>query len=164
MVEKQKKDFTIMNKLGFFLTLILLAFINSNCNDNTNQDGDCFIPPAAVNLVINTDLPSYFHLKNLGSYEYFEAGNKGVVVIHDFDDNFYAFERTCPYESFRDCAKVEIYEETARLRCGTMQDTGFQVCCTSEFMYSGLLLQGPSRCNLRPYRVRIQGATLLVNN
>lgn len=164
MVEKRKRDFIGMNKFYLIIASVILVLTSSNCKDNTNQDGDCFIPPNSVNLVINKDLPQYFQLKNLGSYQYFEGGNKGVLVIHDFDDNYYAHERSCPYESFKECSVIEVDPNTLRLRCGQINDSTFNVCCNSEFTFSGMLLQGPSRCNLRPYRVSFSGNTIFVNN
>lgn len=149
-----------------YLLFFGLTFaLGSSCKDNNPYTGECFIPDAIVNEVINMDLPSYFVLQNLGEHITLEsAGNRGVFLVHYFDDAFYALERTCPYQSDNDCSYVTVDSTNLRLRCGQYQDTGFVACCGSEYQWDGFLLEGPSRCGLKAYRVSRQGNTLFINN
>ena len=79
----------LINTLLIVLTLGA-ASILGGCN-SSNQTTEK-IPTGPVNLNIDLNLSSYMNLSNPGTYMYFEGGVKGVVVIHDYDDNWYAFE------------------------------------------------------------------------
>ena len=110
------------------------------------------------------DLPEYFILQNLGEHIYLDAGNRGILLVHFYDDLYYAVERTCPYESDQSCAQVAVDSLNLQLRCGSHTDTGFVECCGSVYQLNGLLLEGPSQCSLKNYQVNRQGNTLFVNN
>ena len=145
--------------------IVLLAFAAlSSCGPDNGIDSDCFIPDVNVNLTINMDLPEYFKLQNLGEYIAFDAGHRGVYVIHNYDNYFYVLERTCPYKSDNECARVEIDDEVLQIRCGTTVDTGFVQCCASTYSFNSGFLTGPTRCNLKTYRVSRSGNTLYVSN
>lgn len=145
--------------------LVFCMLLGASCKDDNPYSGECFIPEVIVNEIINMDLPSYFPLQNLGEHITLEAsGNRGIFLVHFFDDAFYALERTCPYQSDQDCAFVTVDSTNLRLRCGQYADTGFVACCGSEFQWDGFLLQGPARCGLKAYRVNRQGNTLFINN
>lgn len=162
MAEKQKKDFTPMNKLlAAFCVFFLLTQVQ--CKDD-QQASDCFINEAGVNFTINTDLPSYFKLKDLGSYVFLEGGNRGIFLVHDFDDTYHAVERTCSYQSESNCSFIQVDSTLLNLRCGTYIDGKFTTCCTSKYTFSGILLEGPSRCGLRKYKITQQGNILYIRN
>ncbi len=145
--------------------LLCFGFIFHSCNPDDGFTGDCFVPEVAVNLTINMNLPEYFRLQNLGEYVEFEAGNRGIYVIHNFDDLFYAVERTCTYESDNECAKVTIDDDLLQLRCGEFtNDTTFVKCCSSTYDFNSAFLTGPTRCNLKTYRVSRGGNSLFVSN
>jgi hypothetical protein len=82
--------------MNLFVKFFLVLFILSGCKDNSINANN-FIPSGPVSLVINTDLPEYFNLKNPGNYIYQPGGNKGVIVMHTRDDNYIALERTCSF-------------------------------------------------------------------
>lgn len=152
-----------MNKPGYILILLGLM-VNQSCKPNDPFIGDCFIPNQAVNITINMDLPAYFNLQNLGEYLEIKQGNRGVYVIHNFDDRYYAVERTCPYQSDEPCAQVYLNETSLQLICGQQKDTVFTPCCGSIYDFNGMYLSGPARCNLKTYSLVKQGNTLYINN
>jgi nitrite reductase/ring-hydroxylating ferredoxin subunit len=154
----------MIKKLTYIALSLSLIFASSSCKDDPIYNGDCFIPDVAVNEVLNLNLPEYFPLQNLGEYILLEGGNKGIFVVHNYDDIYYALERTCPYQSDLSCSQIVIDTTNLQLRCGKDSDTGFVECCGSLYQFSGLVTQGPSRCNLKPYRVNIQSNTLYINN
>ncbi len=160
----QGKGFTTMikNILAIFI-LGGILFVSSCGNDDTppiyNE-----IPDIPVNITINTDLPSYFHLKNVGTYVYETGGNRGVVVIHNFDDVYYAFERTCTYQPDLACSKIFVDSVSLNLRCGGFADTSWTPCCSSLYGYNGIPTQGPSRYQLKQYRIIQNGSILTVRN
>lgn len=164
MVESLVKAFILMNKIVLILSLVAFLF-NAGCKPDDIFTGDCFVPERNVNYTINMDLPEYFNLRNLGEYLDLAGGNRGVYVIHDFDDNYVAIERTCTYRSDDSCAQVVLDPESLQLRCGSFDDKDdFVPCCGSAYSFNGSLLGGPSRCRLKTYRLSRQGNTLYIAN
>lgn len=149
----------------FFLIVTILTIVTQQaCKPDDPFVGDCFIPNQAINITINMDLPEYFKLQTLGEYLTLDQGNKGIYLIHNFDDIYYAIERACPYQSEQECAQVFLDENSLQLICGQQKDTTFLPCCRSTYDLNSLYLSGPSRCNLKTYRLSKQGNTLYINN
>jgi hypothetical protein len=164
MEESLEKAFIIMNK-GLLITALLAFLLNAGCKSDDIFTGDCFVPEINVNYTINMDLPEYFNLRNLGEYLELDGGNKGVYLIHDFDDNYVAIERTCTYQSDNSCARVVLDDQSLQLRCGSFDsEDDFMPCCASSYSFNGSLLGGPSRCRLKTYRLTKQGNTLYIAN
>lgn len=161
--ESRAKDFMITVKRAIFIFSLGFMFLHSSCGDD-NQNQQSFIPDVPVNITINTDLPSYYHLKNLGSYEYLDGGHRGVLLIHNFDDLFYAIERTCSFESDQECAYIFVDSMNIQLRCGEYVDTGFVQCCASKFSFDGNVLEPPAQLPLRLYRVVKNGGLITIAN
>lgn len=152
-------------KKGIFIAFCLSLVFNQSCKPDDPFTGDCFIPNAGVNITINMNLPEYFNLQNLGEHVVVEdQGNRGVYIIHNYDDLYYAVERTCPYESTVDCAQVTIDYTILRLKCGQVENDSFIACCGSEYDFNSTFLSGPTRCNLKTYRVAKNGNQLFVSN
>jgi Rieske Fe-S protein len=151
-----------MNRI--FLFFIVVIFTASSCQDD-EVFSECYLPAVGVNITINTDLPTNFHLKSLGSYSYLDGGQNGVILMHDFNDEFVALERTCTHLPDNSCSRIFVDSINLLLRCGTFEnDTTWNECCPSQFEYSGLLRTGPARCNLQPYSVIANGSTLSIRN
>ncbi len=160
-VEKQVKDSTIMRKLAF---IFIAAFFVSSCNDNTGQNGLVFIPDVPVSITVNMDLPLHFHLQNLGGFTLLEGGHRGIFLVHNFDDEFYAIERTCTFNSDLQCAHIQVDSSNIQLRCGVYQADTFAQCCQSLYSFDGFVLQGPSQFGLKRYQVFRNGSLLTVRN
>ena len=152
-----------MNRI--ILILLILGVVSfDSCKSDDLYSGDCFVPEVSVNYTINMNLPEYFQLQNLGEFLYLEGGNRGVFLVHNFDDVYYAVERTCTYKSDLECAKIFVDSLTLQLRCGAEVDTGFIQCCTSKYQFDSRVTEGPSRCNLKTYRINRNGNILYINN
>jgi len=167
MAKKQIKDFMTMTKLKHILLSILIltlfSIYFSSCNKNRNTEN--LIPNVPVNLSINLELPLYYTLNNPGNFVYEDgAGNKGIIIMHGFDGNFYALERTCPFQPFDDCSRVKLDSNTYSYRCGKNTIAGFEKCCESKFQYDGALVQGPAQFNLKSYRISKSGNYLYITN
>ncbi len=153
-----------MRFLAFIATVVLVTTLQS-CKPDDELTGDCFVPASAVNITVNMDLPEYYNLRNLGEFISFEnQGNRGVYLIHNYDDIYYAIERTCTYQSENECSQIQLDNDILQLKCGMESDTGFVECCKSTYSYNSAFLTGPTRCNLRTYRVSRNGNTLNVTN
>lgn len=163
MVEKPKKDFTLMNKsvlraFSFFLIFLTI----SGCDKSRRVTEN--IPKGLVNLIIDLDLPSYMHLSNVGTHAYFDGGVRGVLVIHDFDDQWYAFERTCAYQPSNQCSNIWVDSVNIQLKCGNYKGFDFEPCCQSKYMYQGFPLSGPAAGRLAQYTISRNGNIVQVYN
>ena len=153
-----------MRFLAFIVIVSTLMSIQS-CKPDDALTGDCFVPASSVNITVNMELPEYYNLRNLGEFITFEnQGNRGVYLIHNYDDIYYAIERTCTYQSENECSQIQLDNDILQLKCGMESDTGFVECCTSTYAFNSAFLTGPTRCNLRTYRVSRSGNTLYVVN
>ena len=163
MAVNQEKDSTIMRKF-FLIALVSLLFAASSCNDNTPTNGQVFIPDVPVSVTVNLELGSFYHLNNLGGYSLLEGGHRGIFLVHNFDDEFYAIERTCTFDPDSDCGFIQIDSSNIQLRCGIYQNDTFEQCCQSLYSFDGFVLQGPSRFSLKRYNVFRNGNLLTVRN
>ncbi|MFM9946101.1 MAG: hypothetical protein ACKVQB_12805 [Bacteroidia bacterium] len=150
-------------KISFFAICLLFVFALCHCNDDTPNTNN-FVPSGPVSLVINTDLPEYNHLKFAGNYIYQPGGNRGVIIIHDFDDNYFAVERTCSFEPDKLCSKIYVDSMGQTLRCGNFNVKKWEPCCDSRFMYNSWVSQGPAQYPLRTYNLTINGSVITVRN
>lgn len=160
MAEKQARAFTsMMNRFFFGLTLIgLIAF--SSCNRTANEP----IPTGPVNITIDLNLADYQALIVPGNFIYVEGGVKGVLVMHDYDDNWHAFERTCAWEPLSSCSKIWVDTPNIQLRCGNPTAGGFVKCCESQYYFNGFPSNGPARGSLARYRISRIGNLLQIYN
>lgn len=153
----------MMHKVFAFLLVLGCAWGLSNCGDTITAN-QTPVPSVPVNLTINTDLPSYYYLKSPGTWLYLEGGNRGVVLVHNFDDEFYAFDRTCSYQPDLSCSQVFIDSTGYFFKCGEQVGDTFIKCCDSQFQLNGIVNGGPARFPLRPFAIRFSGANIYINN
>ncbi len=152
-------------KRGLFslLTIAATGLLSLIACDDTNRTTEQ-IPTGPVNINIDLNLPAYMHLANPGSHAYFEGGVKGVLVIHDYEDNWFAFERGCAFEPLSSCSKVWADSINIQLQCGIPTSTGFQPCCSSKYSYNGFPLEGEARGRLARYQIQRNGNAVMVYN
>jgi hypothetical protein len=160
-VVKLVEDFIHMNKL---IPLLVLVILSSSCDDNTPNNGQVIIPDVPVSITVNMDLPLHYHLQNLGGYTLLDGGNRGIFLVHNFDDEYYAIERTCTLNPDLDCSIIQIDTSNIQLRCGTYDNDTFTHCCQSLYSFDGFVLQGPSQFALKRYNVFKNGSLLTVRN
>ena len=159
-VAKQKPDFTIMNDKYVLILISLLVF--AACK-KTQQTIDP-IPDVPVNITINMALPKYSHLLNANTFVFEDGGVKGVAIVHYKDEEYYAFERCCTYESSKSCAQIEVDSSIMIFRCGQTTTAGFQKCCDSKFLFDGSVFNGPATYGLKMYTLIKQGSLITVTN
>jgi nitrite reductase/ring-hydroxylating ferredoxin subunit len=85
----------------------------------------------------------------------FPGGVNGIIIFRLGDNEFKAYERTCPYEVSSGCL-AEAGDNQLIARCP---------CCGSEFnLVYGDLNKGPSRWPLKQYRAVVSGQMLHISN
>jgi len=147
-------------KLILFSIIICLG---ASCKDRTNINPDP-INNVPVNVTINLALPTYFHLQNINTFVFEPGGVKGIVIVHNTDDKFYAFDRSCSFQPSASCAKIEVDSSFYQFRCGETKNSGFQKCCDSRFNFDGSVAQSPAQYGLRSYLVSKNGNFVTVSN
>ncbi len=150
-----------MNKL-FFLIIFLLTF---SCAKNSNNSNPEPIDNVPVSITVNLNLPTNFHLQNIGSFIYLTGGVKGIILVHHTDDNFYALDRACSYQpNSVSCSKIEVDSSFLQFRCGQTTNKGFIKCCDSRFFFDGSVSQSPARFPLKQYNISKSGNTIFISN
>lgn len=134
---------------GLLCTLtILLVF---SCK--RRQQG---IPYVNVDLYININNPSYFHLTSIGGWDYVSGGSKGLIVYRQLDNTFNAYDRHCTYNAENACGAASV------------DSTGAQIACDCDGsiyqLYDGSVVQGPATLPLHQYRTDFDGAVLHIYN
>jgi len=118
----------------FFLAMF---FLNISCNNPENK-----IPYVYVDFTIDINKPEFFELNAIGNSLYVTGGVSGIVVYRDSRDEFFAYDRACPYDP--ECGRVVLDKDGYNL---------VDSCCGSRFSMSfdGAVLQGPAELPLRKY-------------
>ena len=143
-------------------TLVGLSFYGTSCKDSSRVTEN--IPTGLINLTLDLNLPSYQHLQQVGTHAYVQGGVKGVLIVHDYDDSWYAFERACAFEPTKACSNIWVDSINIQLMCGTYSGSTFQSCCESKYMYSGFPLKGPAAGRLAQYYITRNNNILQVYN
>lgn len=154
--------FLKMNKFKIFIFFSFFAvfFSCGKVGDDRPQ-----IPYAGVNRQINLNDPLYSDLKTMGGHINLDNdGARGVIVVHDYLDQFYALERNCPFNSQDQCARVTMEKNRVSIRCGSYNNGDWVPCCNSKFNLDGSVLEGPSRYGLYRYNVAKSGDMLIISN
>lgn len=143
-----------MYKVIIFALLILTA--TSSCIED---NPDPLIPYAYVNQDLNLNLIQYQELRNLGGYIYLDPGDnsgyKGLLVYHEGNGVYKAFERACTFDPLADCDPIIV------------DDSGiFMIhkCCNSSFNFNGNPTGGPASLNLLQYATYVDGIYLKIRN
>jgi hypothetical protein len=148
-------------------SLLFLALVFFSCKKTQNvSNASNPVPYVTVNLSINMDLPQYSSLNTQGGYIYLDnEGARGIVVIHDFSDQFWALDRNCTYNVNDSCAKVTMETSGLSLRCGHYDaKKNWLGCCNSKFNLDGTVLSAPATYPLKRYQVNRNGSLLTITN
>ena len=153
------------SNLKIFLLITVIMAMTISCR---RSDLDP-IPDVRVDFYISLDDPQFFDLtvitgyalvnsstNNMGVYA---AGfdNNGIIIYHATEDEFLAFDRTCPYDY-----------AINNLSIAVNVDGVYAVCpeCNSTWALPsfGAPSQGPSKYPLKEYRATFDGTYIYVTN
>ena len=134
--------------LGIALPTLLLAACR--------KDQRTGVPPVALDVSININLPEYADLQAPGGWVYLTGGSQGLIVYRKSLDEFTAMDRHCPYQPENLCRIV--VDDSQVLAA----DTG---CCGSQFLLNDVsVTQGPSSFGLTRYNTTFNGSILRIYN
>ena len=140
-------------KLCIFITCIFIS-----CNKNSVIRNP-FLPELDFEFSINLNLPLYNDLKFTGgSILINDFGHKGVILYNLNNNNYLAWEASCPNHKPNSCSKTEI-------------SGSLTVCGCENYQYSlvtgQLINPSPNDTNqyaMINYGVRVSGNNLVIYN
>ncbi|MCF8304426.1 MAG: hypothetical protein K9I94_14215 [Bacteroidales bacterium] len=140
---------------AFVLFAVFIIFI-TGCGKEQNVYEK--IPYAPVDVYIQPNSTQYQRLNTVGGWEYINAQepSRGLIVYRASQNEFKAYERTCPHDPEKPAARVEMEENYLIAVDST---------CMSRFVLTdGSPFDGPSRLPLKEYRTSFDGNTLHIYN
>jgi nitrite reductase/ring-hydroxylating ferredoxin subunit len=157
---------TIRSKIIVFFLIISLQPFLVSCKKSKYD----VIPTVVVDFSINLNDPLFINLLSPFTYVYvdqttnnwgqYSAGynNNGIIVFRSTEDEFYAYDRTCPYD-------YEVTQKNAKVNA---VDMIYAVCpeCGTEYALTanGSPASGVGRYPLKNYRTAFNGLYVHVYN
>ncbi len=158
----------LVSNLRKFLLIPLISLLTVSCN----KEGNNIIPEVYVDFTINlgTD-PQFFDLSAVGNYALIDENTNnwgvsaagfdgnGIIVFHSSLDEFFAYDRTCPYDYAINglSVAVNVDEDLINVICPQ---------CSSKYsLFSfGTPVSGPSKYPLKMYKTSFNGQFIHVYN
>jgi len=141
-------------KRGFFFAAVICIPVLSSCK-STNND---IIPDVFVDFTIDLLDPEFVNLSAIGNSDtvdastnnwgYRSAGYDGNgIIIYSGPDEYFAFDRTCPYDYAANDLSVKVKIDYAIAEC--------PVCGTSYALSAfGTPVSGVGKYQLKNYKTR----------
>jgi nitrite reductase/ring-hydroxylating ferredoxin subunit len=139
-------------KNGFWIALLSGFTISLSCSQEPTDDPIPFVPFSPI--TINTNLPEYQSLRNLG-FVYLDGGVRGIL-LHKSGSEYIAYERNCSFQPNDACATVEMHSSNLYI---------LDPCCNSTFsLSSGDPAGGPAFRPLRKYETIASGSEVTITD
>lgn len=144
---------TIRNNIGAIIIIFLCSVVLTSCSSEPFDDP---IPTATFpDIYLNLMLPENIILQQTGNYRYISGGIRGLIVYRAGASQFRVFERNCSYQPNTACATVEVHASGLYIH---------DVCCGSQFSFTGHPSGGPAWRPLRQYQAILNGHELLITD
>lgn len=145
-----------MSKVNIFLVIfVFFVLFFESCEDKK----ETMLPNVYVNFYVDTDLPQYFPLKNIGGLVFIENegyNKNGIILFCSGIDEYKAYDRTCTYQIVNHCKLDKDKNSITSVFCP---------CCHSKFeLFSGSRIAGEATYPLKEYNVTLVGSRLMVTN
>lgn len=140
-------------KKALFLILSIFA-ISCKKDDNRTTNNNQFIPNVSFSININTSLPSYSQLQFVSNPVLItlpNAGFKGIIIMKAGENDYRAFEASCPNVIPSACSMLTINGINAVCPCDAIE----------YGLYTGL---GAGPFPLKMYRTEVNGVNVRVYN
>lgn len=135
-------------KIISILSVILFALA---CRKNEQ-----YIPNVNVDIYININNPSYFHLTSISGWDTINGGSKGLIAYRASQEEIIVYDRHCTYKPDEsDCAAASVNSDNVTVDC----------CDGSKYLLNdGSVLNGPANFPLHRYRTTFDGTILHIFN
>lgn len=136
-----------------YKTVLICIFILTaitGCKDDYTSSIPYVYVKSEINLANKTEL------NTVGGYFKINGGYGGIIIFHDMDDTYLAYDATCTFEILPSCSV-----ETDGSGIATCP------CCGSQFLLFGgnaSLTKGPAIEPLKQYTISNVGGRLIVSN
>jgi len=158
--EKAEEVFMNTKLLSKGLVVSILLTVISACSDDTNNLLPDEMPfPQPFDRTINLTLPAYQQIQFDNHLYLNDIGLKGVVVVRLGQNQYAAYERTCPVEPDSACSIVTYTNSGA--------GSSYLSCECGEAVYrdySGDPSKSPEPRKLREYASFLSGNSLTVES
>ena len=139
-------------RMSKFLNFVLLFILVVACNPSIEESG---VPNVAVEVEINLNDIENIALKQIGGFIYVQGGVRGIIVRHESQNHYKAYERNCTFQPADASAIVEVHGSGFYI-----EDTS----CSSTFDLNGFPTGGPAEFPLKEYGVSLAGDILFIFN
>ena len=151
-----------MRYLAFFAGLVLLI---GGCDNQNSSAGYNLIPDVRISRDINIRQPAYNDLSQPGGYVYLpNEGYRGVLVVHTYNQEYFAFDRACPTAPDDTAAKLTVHRSNLFMGCGKYVDSQWQPSTNSQYNLDGTVKTGPSDQQPKSYTLNKRGNYLRISN
>jgi len=156
----------LRSKIAIFLIISFSQFMLTTCKRSAND----VIPTVYVHFSISLNDPQFLDLLSPFTYSYIDkytnnfgqsaAGydENGIIVFRSTEDEFYAFDRTCPHD-------LELNNKSVQVK---VTDMIFAVCpeCGTKYALTsnGTPYSGVGKYPLKNYRTFFDGLYITVSN
>lgn len=134
------------------LTISFVLLFFSSCEKEDMHP----VPNVMVDIRINIENPSFAAINTIGNSVSVSGGYRGIIIYRVGQNEFTAFDRSCPHHVWEQCAVVNGLPGQPFAKCDCCQTT-YQLLDGSKFT-------GPSLFPLRAYRVNFLHPFLSINN
>ena len=132
-----------------FILIFIFVFLLS-CDKEHER-----IPYVYVNIQKSLDDPELNSLLIPGNFVYITGGVNGIILYRLSNDEFLAWERTCPYVPSNNC-KISVDETNVFCECP---------CCESKYIImDGTAYEGPSTYSIKGYQTYFDGLDIRIYN
>ncbi len=154
------------SKIVVFFLIPFVPFFIQSCKKSKND----VIPTVYVNFSISLNDPLFLNLVAPFTYSYIDSSTNnygqpsagydgnGIILFRSTEDEFYAYDRTCPYDYVVKNKSVKV----------NVVDDIFAVCpqCSTKYALTanGTPLVGVGRYPLKNYRAYFDGLHVFVSN
>ena len=142
--------------ITIFTNLLILIIVSCNKNSvNRNP----FLPELNFEFSINLNLPLYNNLKFTGgSVLLKDFGHKGVILYNLNNNNYLAWEASCPNHNPNSCSRTKIKGNLTECECENYQYS----LATGQLLNPSL--DDTNQYPMINYGVRISGDNLVIYN
>lgn len=144
----------MMKHLRYIIRCVIPVLVTAfflSCDKKNNR----YIPYVPIDIYINTTLPAYTALNPVGGWVYVNGGSQGLIIYHDFNDEYRAYDRHSPYNVDANCV-VEVPSGTQYAE---------DPCSGSQFtLTDGTVIGGPATLPLQHYQTVFDGSVIHVIN
>jgi nitrite reductase/ring-hydroxylating ferredoxin subunit len=152
------------SKIRYFFILTVLILLTVSCKKNIND----VIPDTYIDFTINLNDPEFVNLTTLFGSAYINSAtnnwgeraagynNNGIIVFAG-PDEFYAYDRTCPYDYAVNNLSIRINVDFTQAICP-------QCSTYYELSVGGISSSGPGKYPLKNYRTSFDGRYVRVSN